>query len=130
MTITQSFIDGESVASAELYDNVDPATGRSLGSVARAGSDEVDRAVAVARAASTRWRDTSPSARATLLTRIADLIDQNHQRLARMESEDTGKPFTQARADATVAARYLRFYGHAIDSYYGQTIPLSTDLHV
>ena len=46
-----------------------------------------------------------------------------------MESEDTGKPLRQARADADVAARYFRFYGHAIDSYYGQTIPLSTDLH-
>jgi aldehyde dehydrogenase (NAD+) len=130
VAITQSFIDGESVASADLYDNVDPATGRSLGPVARAGSDEVARAVAAARAASLRWQGISPAERATLLTRIADLIDQNHQRLARIESEDTGKPLRQARADATVAARYFRFYGHAIDSYYGQTIPLSTDLHV
>jgi len=130
VTITQSFIDGESAASPEVYDNVDPATGRSLGQVARAGADEVGRAVAAARAASTRWRDTTPAERAMLLTRIADLIDQNHGRLARIESEDTGKPLTQARADATVAARYFRFYGHAIDSYYGQAIPLSTDLHV
>ncbi len=130
MTITQSFIDGESVASADAYDNIDPATGRSLGSVARGGGDEVDRAVAAAAAASKRWRDTSPEERATLLTRIADLIDENHDRLARIESEDTGKPLSQARADAGVAARYFRFYGHAIDSYYGQTIPLTTDLHV
>lgn len=129
MTITQSFINGESVASADLYDNVDPATGRSLGRVARAGAEEVGRAVTAARAASARWRDTSAEARARLLTRIADLIEQNHERLARIESEDTGKPLAQARADATVAARYFRFYGHAIDSYYGQTIPLSTDLH-
>ncbi len=130
MTITQSFIDGESVASADVYDNIDPATGRSLGPVARGGGDEVDRAVRAAAAASKRWRDTSPEERATLLTRIADLIDENHDRLARIESEDTGKPLTQARADARVAARYFRFYGHAIDSYYGQTIPLTTDLHV
>jgi acyl-CoA reductase-like NAD-dependent aldehyde dehydrogenase len=64
------------------------------------------------------------------LTRIADRIDQDHERLARIESEDTGKPLSQARSDALIAARYFRFYGHAIDSYYGQTIPLSTDLHV
>lgn len=63
------------------------------------------------------------------MTRIADLIEQNREQLARLESEDTGKPLSQARADATVAARYFRFYGHAIDSYYGQTIPLATDLH-
>ncbi|WAC92428.1 aldehyde dehydrogenase family protein [Mycobacterium sp. Aquia_213] len=130
MTITESFIDGESVPSKDCYDNIDPATGRSLGSVARGGADEVDRAVGAAAAASKSWRDTAPEARATLLTRIADLIGDNQERLARIESEDTGKPLTQARADAAVAARYFRFYGHAIDSYYGQTIPLSTDLHV
>jgi aldehyde dehydrogenase (NAD+) len=130
VTITQSFIDGESVASTDCYDNIDPATGRSLGAVARGGADEVARAVAAARAATPRWREETPETRATLLTRIADLIEQNRDRLARTESEDTGKPLSQAKADASVAARYFRFYGHAIDSYYGQTIPLSTDLHV
>ncbi|CAM3220103.1 aldehyde dehydrogenase family protein [Mycobacterium colombiense] len=130
MTTTQSFINGESVSSPDVYDNIDPATGRSLGPVARAGGDEVGRAVRAARAASKRWPETSPEARATLLTRIADAIDENRELLARMECEDTGKPLSQARADAAVAARYFRFYGHAIDSYYGQTIPLSTDLHV
>jgi aldehyde dehydrogenase (NAD+) len=50
--------------------------------------------------------------------------------LARTESEDTGKPLSQARADAEVAARYFRFYGHAVDTYYGRTIPLTADLHV
>jgi len=58
VTITQSFIDGEPVASAEHYDNLDPATGRSLGAVARGGDREVDRAVTAARTASPRWRDT------------------------------------------------------------------------
>ncbi|OBB82201.1 aldehyde dehydrogenase [Mycobacterium colombiense] len=130
MTTTQSFINGESVSSPDVYDNIDPATGRSLGPVARGGSDEVDRAVRAARAASKRWPETSPETRAILLTRIADVIDENRERLARIECEDTGKPLSQARTDAAVAARYFRFYGHAIDSYYGQTIPLSTDLHV
>ncbi|MCV7411231.1 aldehyde dehydrogenase [Mycobacterium florentinum] len=130
MTITESFIDGESVPSKDVYDNIDPATGRSLGPVARGGGEEVDRAVRAAAAASKSWRNTTPEARATLLTRIADLIGDNQERLARIESEDTGKPLAQARADTVVAARYFRFYGHAIDSYYGQTIPLSTDLHV
>ncbi|OMC24550.1 aldehyde dehydrogenase family protein [Mycobacterium colombiense] len=130
MTTTQSFINGKSVSSPDVYDNIDPATGRSLGPVARGGGDEVDRAVRAARAASKRWPATAPETRATLLTRIADVIDENRERLARMECGDTGKPLSQARADAAVAARYFRFYGHAIDSYYGQTIPLSTDLHV
>jgi aldehyde dehydrogenase (NAD+) len=127
---TQSFIDGHPVVSAQVYDNIDPSTGRSLGPVARGGPDEVDRAVSAARRNFRNWRTTSPAARATLLTRLADLIERDHNRLALMESEDTGKPLTQARTDALVAARYFRFYGHAIDTYYGQTIPLSSDLHV
>lgn len=129
MPVTQSFIDGESVASADLYDNVDPSTGQSLGPVARAGHEEVDRAVGAARRASSGWRRTAPAERAKVLTRIADLIERNQDRLALMETQDTGKPLSQARADALVSARYFRFYGHAIDSYYGHTIPLTSDLH-
>jgi aldehyde dehydrogenase (NAD+)/betaine-aldehyde dehydrogenase len=129
MSATQSFIGGESVPSADAYDNVDPATGRSLGAVGRGGADEVDRAVAAARAASKSWRATAPAERARVLARIGDLIEDNQERLARIESEDSGKPLSQARTDALVSARYFRFYAHAIDSYYGHTIPLTSDLH-
>jgi aldehyde dehydrogenase (NAD+) len=130
MSVTQSFIGGESVAAHDVYDNIDPATGRSIGAIARGGVDEVDRAVAAARAAWKEWRATTPAERARVLTRFADLIEREQERLALTESEDTGKPLSQARADAQVASRYFRFYGHAIDTYYGQTIPLADDLHV
>lgn len=129
MAVTQSFIDGQSVASPQVYDNTDPSTGRSLGPVARGGADEVDRAVTSARAASRAWRTTAPADRARVLIRIADTLERRQDRLAALESEDTGKPLTQARTDAAVAARYFRFYGHAVDTYYGHTIPLTTDLH-
>lgn len=130
MATTQSFINGESVASAGTYDNIDPATGRSLGPVGRSGAEEVDRAVQAAAAAQPAWHRTPPEQRARILTRLADLIERDAVDLARVESEDTGKPISQARTDATVCARYFRFYGHAVDSYYGQTIPLATDQHV
>jgi aldehyde dehydrogenase (NAD+) len=128
--MTESFINGESVGSAESYDNIDPSTGLTLGPVARGGGAEIDRAVNAARDASKTWRKTSPQERSSLLTTIADLIEHHHQSLAAIESEDTGKPLSQARNDALVAGRYFRFYGHAIDTYYGETIPLSPDLHV
>ena len=130
METIQSFINGQSVASADTYDNIDPATGQSLGPVARSRADEVDQAVAAAAAAQPAWSRTLPEERARLLTRLADLIERDAETLARVESEDTGKPISQARTDATVCARYFRFYGHAIDSYYGQTIPLASDQHV
>jgi aldehyde dehydrogenase (NAD+) len=127
---TESYIDGHSVASPDTYDNIDPSTGQSLGPVARGGAEEIDLAVRAARRASGTWRKTAPEERAKILTRLADLIEADAERLALLESEDTGKPLSQARNDALVSARYFRFYGHAIDSYYGQTIPLSADMHV
>jgi aldehyde dehydrogenase (NAD+)/betaine-aldehyde dehydrogenase len=124
------FINGASVTAAETYDNIDPATGRSLGPVGRSGEREVDLAVEAAGRAQPDWNRTLPEDRARLLTRIADLIERDAEHLARVESEDTGKPLSQARTDAVVCARYFRFYGHAIDSYYGQSIPLAHDQHV
>ena len=128
--VTESFIDGMPVKSAETYPNIDPSTGAVLGDVARAGDLEVDQAVTAARRANREWRATTPEQRAELLSRVADLITSEAETLARLESEDTGKPLSQARNDARVCARYFRFYGHAIDSYYGLSIPLRQDLHV
>ncbi|MQY21586.1 aldehyde dehydrogenase family protein [Nocardia macrotermitis] len=129
MATTQSYVGGRSIASAESYPNIDPATGRSLGDVARAGHDEIDQAVRAARAALRDWRRTAPAQRSAILSSIADALDANREHLALLECQDTGKPLSQARIDAEVSVRYFRFYAHAIDSYYGHTIPLTDDLH-
>ena len=126
---TCSFIDGRSVGSSDSYDNIDPATGTSLGPVARAGPAEVDRAVQSAKKVQPAWDRTRPEERARLLGRLADIIDRDAEVLARIESEDTGKPLSQARSDAAVCSRYFRFYGHAIDTHYGLTIPLGPNSH-
>lgn len=130
MDLTSSFIGGADVSSADTYDNIDPATGQSLGPVARGGVDEVAGAVESATKAQRAWARTTPEERSDLLTAWAALVQRDSEMLAKLESEDTGKPISQARVDALVAARYLRFYAHAIDSYYGQTIPKGPDLHV
>lgn len=129
MDQTSSFIGGQPVASSDTYDNIDPATGSSLGQVGRGGAEEVDRAVTAGAAAQREWVRTTPEQRSDLLTAWAGLVDRDAEGLARLESQDTGKPLSQARTDASVAARYLRFYAHAIDSYYGVTIPKGPDLH-
>ncbi|NLG21162.1 MAG: aldehyde dehydrogenase family protein [Actinomycetales bacterium] len=130
MDVISSYIGGQDVASAETFDNIDPATGQSLGGVSRGGTEEVDRAVTVGAAAQRDWVRSTPEERSDLLTAWAALVARDAEELARLESEDTGKPISQARTDSAVAARYLRFYAHAIDSYYGQTIPKGPDLHV
>lgn len=127
---TTSFIAGRHVPSLQTYTNIDPATSVGLGDVARAGEREVDEAVRSAAAAQRAWRTSSPQQRSALLVKTAELIRADAETLARLESEDTGKPLSQARADVSVCARYFEFYGHVIESYYGHTIPLEDDFHV
>ncbi|GAA0037200.1 aldehyde dehydrogenase family protein [Brevibacterium metallidurans] len=116
--------------SLTTYANIDPATGDHLGDVSRGGADEVDRAVKAAAKAQREWKRSSPEQRSRLLVATAAAIRTHRDELARIESEDTGKPLSQAYADVDVCARYFEFYGHVIESYYGQTIPLSEDMHV
>lgn len=123
-----SFIGGDHVASAATYDNIDPATGTVLATVARGGAAEVDAAVESATSAQRAWARTSPEHRAGVLTRLAALVREHGEELALLDSEDTGKPLGQARADATVTARYFDFYGHAIDTYYGDAIPIGEEV--
>ncbi|WP_169251391.1 aldehyde dehydrogenase family protein [Brevibacterium sp. 'Marine'] len=130
ITQTTSFIGGRHVPSLLTYANIDPATGGQLGDIARAGADEVDRAVRVAAKAQREWKRSSPEQRSRLLIATAAVITANRDDLARIESEDTGKPLTQAYADVDVCARYFEFYGHTIESYYGHAIPLAEDMHV
>lgn len=130
MSVTESFINGEQVGSRDTYENIDPSTGRTLGEVARGGDAEIDQAVAAARRASKAWRTTTPEQRADTLARLADLITGEVETLARLETEDSGKPLGQARNDARVCARYFRFYSRTIEAYYGLAIPLRSDLHV
>jgi aldehyde dehydrogenase (NAD+) len=130
ITQTTSFIGGRHVPSLITYPNSDPATGGHLGDVSRAGADEVDRAVRAAAKAQKEWKKSSPGQRSRLLVATAAVIGDHRDELARLESEDTGKPLTQAYADVDVCARYFEFYGHTIESYYGRQIPMADDMHV
>ena len=128
--VTESFIDGELGGIGRRHTRTStrrPGHPRRRGA---GGGQGIDQAVTAARRASRAWRPTTPEQRSELLSRLADLIDGEVETLARLESEDTGKPLSQARNDARVCARYFRFYSHVIESYYGLSIPLRPDLHV
>jgi aldehyde dehydrogenase (NAD+) len=131
MTAYPVLIGGEEVRGLPTFADLDPSNGRELAQVARGGAAEIDAAVAAARDAFERtWRGTKPADRARILRRIAELIMRDREQLADLESRDTGKPLKQARSDADVAARYFEFYGSAIETLYGDTIPIGSDLFV
>jgi aldehyde dehydrogenase (NAD+)/betaine-aldehyde dehydrogenase len=131
MSVVNAFIDGSEVQAADTFQDLDPATGEVLAEVARCGRDEVDRAVRAARRTQDEtWRHTTPAERSRILHGISAGIKGAREELARLESQDTGKPLRQAYADVDVAARYFEFYGNCVESLYGDTIPALADVFV
>ena len=123
-------IDGRSVPSASgaRMDTLDPGTGKAFASVASGGAQDVDAAVAAARAALTGdWRRTTPAQRGRILQRAAELIRADADRLAVVESLDSGKRLAEARGDVAGAARAFEYYAGACDKHQGDTLPLDDE---
>jgi betaine-aldehyde dehydrogenase len=104
---------------------INPATERPIARLEQAGVEETDRAVAAARAAYPAWRDVKPSDRARLLRRLASLIEEHGEELARLETSNTGKPLGDSRWEIGMVADVFHFYGGAVEKHYGETIPVS-----
>ncbi len=112
-----NFINGAATppAGGRYLDLIEPATGRPHSSVPASDSTDVAAAVTAAKAAFPAWSEMPALHRHRLLTRLADLIDANLDRLARAESIDSGKPITLARTmDIPRSASNLRYFAGAI----------------
>jgi len=123
-------IGGEWVAarSGETFETSDPATGEVLAEIARGGNADVADAVAAARSAFTspEWRGMTPNDRAALLWRIADLIEQNADQLAQLETLDQGKAWRTGRlGEIPSAINNFRYYAGWATKLLGETIPTS-----
>jgi len=104
---------------------LNPATEQRLAQLERAGVEETDAAVAAARAAFPAWRKVAPTDRARLLRRLATLVEDNHEELARLESRNVGKPISGARGEIGMVAQVFHYYAGAVDKHYGETIPVA-----
>ena len=103
-----------------------PASGESIGEVVAQGVADVDRAVGQARAAYGEWSRASVRERRDVLRRIADFVRRDQERLATLESLNTGKPISAARGEIGAVATTFDFYAGAVDKFGGQTIPGNT----
>ncbi len=122
------FIDGRSgpSASGATFENINPATGRSLGAVAAGEQADIDNAVASARRAfrAGSWANESPKARKRVLTRFSELMLEHRDELALLETLDTGKPISDSLAvDIPSAANCIRWYAEAVDKIYDEVAP-------
>src|SRR5438128_2330314 len=106
-------------------DVINPATEKAIAHLDRAGAAETDRAVAAAKAAFPAWRAVKPADRARLLRRVASLVEQHGEELARLETANAGKPLGDSRWEMGMVADVFHFYAGAIDKHYGETIPVA-----
>ena len=104
---------------------INPATEQPLAELDQAGVAETDAAVARAKAAFPAWRAVAPSDRARLLRRLATLVEEHTEELARIESQNVGKPIAGARGEVGMVAQVFHFYAGAVDKHYGDTIPVA-----
>ena len=125
-------IDNEwcDASSGTMLDSINPATGGVLGRIPEAGVSDVDAAVAAARRAlkAKEWRGMTGAARANLLWKLADLMEQQIDALSELETLDQGKPIGVGRwAEIPGAIAQFRYFAGQCTRLEGQTIPTSID---
>jgi succinate-semialdehyde dehydrogenase / glutarate-semialdehyde dehydrogenase len=110
-TPTELFIDGKwSGGSGGSFDVLDPATGNAICEVARAGTDDVERAVTAAASAQPEWAAAAPRDRGEVLRKAFELMIARREDIAFLMSLEMGKSLTDARAEATYAAEFFRWF--------------------
>ncbi|RIK41728.1 MAG: betaine-aldehyde dehydrogenase [Chloroflexi bacterium] len=129
---TQLLIDGRLVdaASGETFETVSPATNRTIGVVAKAGAEDVNRAVAAARRAfdDGRWSGMAPVERSKRMRKVAELLRERVDELARIETLNCGKIIVESRADVLNAAACFDYYANLTGQVWGEQIPMNAPL--
>jgi betaine-aldehyde dehydrogenase len=110
---------------SESLQVLEPATEGVLETVPRAGVEEVDAAVARAKASFPAWKAIAPGDRARLLLRVAALVEERLEDLAVLEARNAGKPIGDARGEIGMVAETFRYYAGAVERNLGDTIPVT-----
>lgn len=123
--VARHLIDGDWRQSADgsTFERVSPSHGSVVTRAAKGGARDVDAAVSAARLAfdKGRWSRTSGKERATLLLKIADLIDRERERIAYWETLESGKPISQAMAEIEGASDIWRFAASLARTMHGES---------
>jgi aldehyde dehydrogenase (NAD+) len=126
MQTFQQYIDGEFSDGTAQFESRDPATEQVWALMPEARRDDVNNAVDAAKRAffSSEWSDMTATARGKLLMRLADLIAENAEILAKLETRDTGKIIRETSAQIAYVADYYRYYAGLADKIEGAHLPI------
>ena len=118
----QCLIDGAWVGTPALS-VTNPATGAEIGKVPDMRSEETRAAIAAAQRAFPAWSKLLSKERSKILRRWFDLITQHTEELARLLTQEQGKPLAEARGEITYGASFVEFFAEEAKRVYGETIP-------
>jgi aldehyde dehydrogenase (NAD+) len=123
----QLLIDGKWVDGAKAFNTINPATGEVLTHIAEGTSVDVDRAAEAARRAfedpNGAWRKMSSSQRGRMIWKLADLLENNIDEFAELETLDNGKPIFESRyVDMPMVIDVFRYYAGLATKIHGETI--------
>jgi aldehyde dehydrogenase (NAD+) len=124
------FIDGKWVDGKEgkTFKAYNPANGEYLSTCVDAGKEDVDLAVKAGWKAFESWKNVSPQERSRILLKIADLIDENAEKLAMVETLDNGKPIRETFGiDVPLSSDHFRYFAGAIRAEEGEAVMIDKD---
>jgi aldehyde dehydrogenase len=114
--------------SGRYFDNFSPVTGQPIGQIARSDAADVEAALDAAHQAKDAWGKTAPAARAQILNRIADRMEENLDLLARAETWDNGKPIRETTAaDLPLAIDHFRYFAGVLRAQEGSLSEIDHD---
>ena len=104
----------------EYFDNISPINGKLFTQAARSKKEDVDLAIEAAHKAFGKWSRTAATERSNILNRIAQVIEDNKEYLATIETIDNGKPIRETlNADIPLAVDHFRYFAGCLRSQEG-----------
>src|SRR5262249_20251185 len=121
----QCYVDGKWVDALNraTIPVTNPATGETLGTVPRMGTEETRQAIEAAEKALPGWRAKTAKERAQVLRKWFDMVMANQEDLATLRTAGQGKPMAEARGEIAYAAALIEWFGEEGKRVYGDTIP-------
>ena len=119
-------INGQWVESSnkDFIPTTNPFSQETWAYIAQASEEDVEKAIEAANSAFEKWKNVSGKERALMLLKLADVLEENAERMAILESKDNGKVIRETLNQMHFAARNYRFFAGYADKIYGETIPL------
>lgn len=129
---TQLFIDGQwqNASDGRTLAVFNPATGQEIGRVAHASHVDLDRALAAAQKGFEIWRDMTAAGRSKIMRSAAGLVRERAEQIARLLTQEQGKPLAEAKGEALAAADIIEWFAEEGFRVYGRIVPSRGNLAI